>query len=183
MIQVNGRAPTNAEVPGFGWGRNVRAARLEWHEIAEKVGFAALSIFAAYRSIKFFMPAFLAGIFCGLQMQGGSRPGRLNGAACSQGFLARITGVELPQIVSVIADLAAIASHIDHHAFPSIGSATIGLYAGAWAGQQGAKIPEIKQAWAQFRGIVSEVVTSIQQSPEIEEMSRQFSHLIPTAVR
>ena len=44
----------NAGVPGLGWVRNVRAARLEWHEIAEKVGFAALSIFAAYRSIKFF---------------------------------------------------------------------------------------------------------------------------------
>lgn len=183
MIQVNATAQTNAQIAGFGWSRNVRAARLEWHEIAEKVGFAALTIFAAYRNISFFIPALLAGICCGLETQGGSRLGRLNGAACSQGFLARITGVELPQIVSVGADLAAIASHIDHHAFPSIGSATIGLYAGAWAGQQGAKIPEIKQAWAQLRGIVSEVVTSIQQSPEIEEMSRYFSHSIPTAVR
>ena len=152
----------NASVPGWAWASNVRPDRLEWHEIAEKVGFAALSIFAAYRSIKFFIPAFLAGVFCGLQSQGGSRLGRLNGSACSQGFLARITGVQLPQIVSVGADLAAIASHIDHHAFPSIGSPTIGLYAGAWVGQQRANLPKIKQAWTQFRAVVNGVVISIQ---------------------
>ena len=113
--------------------------RNPWLMLAEKASFAALTIFAAFSNMKFFIPAFIVGVACGMQTEGGSRTGHHHHTGgCSQGFLARVTGIELPEVLSVGAEVAGIASHVDHHKLHFIGSATIALYAGALAGQKAA---------------------------------------------
>lgn len=103
--------------------------------LLEKVSAIALGIFAAYACFELFLPFFLLGAAVGLyQYYSGEHAHAEKGrSSCSQGFLEQVTGVKLPPLLSLGANLAVTWCHIDHHT--TIFAPIVGLSLGAWAGQ------------------------------------------------
>ncbi len=105
-------------------------------KILEKVSAVALGAFAAYASIELFLPFLALGVAVGLYQYFSSTRDHADGSGgsgCSQGFLEQLTGVKLPPLLSLGANLAITWCHIDHHT--SIFVPVIALSLGAWAGQ------------------------------------------------
>lgn len=105
-------------------------------KILEKVSAVALGAFAAYASMELFLPFLLLGTAVGLYQHFSSTRDHADGSTgsgCSQGFLEQLTGVKLPPLLSLGANLAITWCHIDHHT--SIFVPVIALSLGAWAGQ------------------------------------------------
>jgi hypothetical protein len=104
--------------------------------ILEKVTAVALAVFCAYACMELFLPFFLVGMAVGLY-QHISAQGQLEGptgaASCSQGFLEQLTGVRLPRLVSLIANVGVTWCHIDHHT--TIFVPVVAVSVGAWVGQ------------------------------------------------
>ena len=127
---------------------------------AEKVSVLALGILSAMADIKLFIPFFLCGlgygIYCAINNENAGP--HQSGSACSQGFLEQITGIRLPRPVSLIANVAITACHIDHHS--SVFVPITALSFGAWVGKNGLEFKD----WA-----VSQV-NRIQQSLSTESV-------------
>jgi hypothetical protein len=105
-------------------------------KILEKVSAIALGIFAAYASMELFLSFLLLGTAVGLYQHFSSTSNQANssaGTGCSQGFLEQLTGVKLPPLISLGANLAVTWCHIDHHT--DVFVPIIALSLGAWAGQ------------------------------------------------
>lgn len=109
--------------------------------LLEKVSAVALGAFAAYASFELFLTFFLTGTAVGIYQYITTGPREETGhggSTCSQGFLEQLTGVKLPPLISLGANLAITWCHIDHHT--SVFVPIIGLGIGAWAGQTGASL-------------------------------------------
>lgn len=104
-------------------------------EVLEKISAVALIIFAAYVNPVLFIGFALLGLGVGIYNYCVStKQHKHDGAsACSQGFLEHLIGVKLPAPISLAANLAITACHIDHHS--EIFVPIVGLTAGAWLGQ------------------------------------------------
>lgn len=104
-------------------------------DIADKVSAVALGIFAAYINWKLFVPFFFLGICIGsytyLQNKKSNQHPH-SGTTCAQGFLEKLTGVQLPAPVSLAANIAVTVAHIDHHS--NVFVPIVGVSLGAWAG-------------------------------------------------
>ena len=126
---------------------------------AEKVSVLALGILSAMADIKLFIPFFLCGLGYGIYsaINNENAGPHQAASACSQGFLEQITGIRLPRPVSLIANVAITACHIDHHS--SVFVPITALSFGAWVGKNG----------VEFKDWVVTQVNRIQQSlnPEI----------------
>ncbi|MBM3207965.1 MAG: hypothetical protein FJZ57_05095 [Chlamydiae bacterium] len=130
---------------------------------AEKVSVLALGILSAMADIKLFIPFFLCGLGYGIYsaINNENAGPHQSASACSQGFLEQITGIRLPRPVSLIANVAITACHIDHHS--SVFVPITALSFGAWVGKNG----------LEFKDWVVTQVNRIHQSlnPEISKDS------------
>ena len=109
--------------------------------LLEKVTAVALGVFCAYASMELFLPFFLAGMAIGLYQHftsEGVRAGPTGITSCSQGFLEQLTGVKLPPLVSLVANVGVTWCHIDHHT--AIFVPIVGVSLGAWSGQAVARL-------------------------------------------
>ena len=107
--------------------------------VLEKVSALALGVFAAYVNLWLFVPFAVLGVGIGIyNYYAAVQQGRRDAAAsaCSQGFLESLTGVKLPAPISLLANLAITAVHIDHHS--DVFVPIVGLSVGAWFGQNAA---------------------------------------------
>lgn len=109
--------------------------------LLEKVTAIALGVFCAYASMELFLPFFFAGVAIGLYQHLSSNvleeaPAGIS--SCSQGFLEQLTGVRLPPLISLVANVAVIWCHIDHHT--AIFVPIVGISLGAWSGQAVGKL-------------------------------------------
>ena len=107
--------------------------------VIEKISAFALGVFAAYVSWILFVPFFFVGVCIGvysyIQDKSSHGHGHL-ASSCAHGLLEQLTGVKLPPVVSLAANIAVTVCHIDHHAtvfFP-----IIGVSLGAWIGKTAA---------------------------------------------
>jgi len=105
--------------------------------IAEKISVLALGVLSAMADFKLFLPFFIAGLGYGIYSAVTNQNGASHqiGSACSQGFLEQITGIGLPRPVSLLANVAITACHIDHHS--SVFVPVTALSFGAWIGKIG----------------------------------------------
>ncbi len=105
-------------------------------KMLEKVSAIALGVFAAMADMGLFTSFFTAGVAMGLYQYLSSthrEAAAPSGSGCSQGFLEQLTGIKLPPLISLGANMAITWCHIDHHT--SIFVPVIGLTLGDWAGQ------------------------------------------------
>ena len=102
----------------------------------EKISAAALGIFSACVSFKLFVPFFFTGISIGIYsyIQDKKSCGHTDlTSSCAHGLLEQLTGVKLPPIVSLAANVAATVCHIDHHS--NVFVPIIGISIGTWLGK------------------------------------------------
>ncbi len=104
--------------------------------LLEKVSAVAVGVFAAFASIELFLPLFLTGTAVGIYQSLTAEHVHNETrkvSSCSQGFLEQLTGVKLPPLLSLGANLAVTWCHIDHHT--TVFVPVVGLTLGAWAGK------------------------------------------------
>lgn len=103
----------------------------------EKVSLVALAAFAAVSDVFLFTYSFTAGMAIGLLWDGATQTQcdeqHKGCGTCSNGFLEHLTKVKLPLGIGVVANVAILAAHIDHHAtvFVPLVGVTTGIYVGA----------------------------------------------------
>lgn len=104
--------------------------------IVEKISAVALGVFSAYICLELFVPYFFAGVCIGIYsyIQNEKACDHAHaGSSCAYGLLEQLTGVKLPRIVSLIANVAVTVCHIDHHA--TVFVPITGVSLGAWLGK------------------------------------------------
>ena len=104
--------------------------------IIEKISAIALGVFSAYTSRTLFVPYFFVGFCIGIysniqNKDSCDHPDTVS--SCAHGLLEQLTGVKLPRIVSLAANIAVTVCHIDHH--ETVFVPVIGISLGAWAGK------------------------------------------------
>ncbi len=102
----------------------------------EKVSALALGIFSAYVSLELFVPFFIASISIGIYSYMNDKQSCEHnhaGSSCAHGLLEQLTGVKLPPIISLAANIAVTVCHIDHHAIVFVPIIASSL--GAWLGK------------------------------------------------
>lgn len=104
--------------------------------VIEKISAIALGVFSAYTSRKLFVPYFFVGFCIGVYSniqneKSCDHPHSVS--SCAHGLLEQLTGVKLPRIVSLAANIAATVCHIDHH--ETVFVPVTGISLGAWAGK------------------------------------------------
>jgi len=102
----------------------------------ERISAIALGIFSAYVSWKLFVPFFFIGICIEIYsyVQNEKPCGHTHlVSSCAHGLLEQLTGVKLPPIVSLAANIAVTVCHIDHHSIVFV--PIIGISIGAWLGK------------------------------------------------
>lgn len=104
-------------------------------KIIEKISAVALGAFSAYTNWKLFVPFFFAGVCIGVysSMQDKKANHIHPGSSCAHGLLEQLTGVKLPPIISLAANIAVTVCHIDHHA--DVFVPIIGISLGSWLGK------------------------------------------------
>lgn len=103
--------------------------------ILEKISAVALGAFSAYVNWKLFVPFFFAGVCIGIYnyaQETKSSDHVHAGSSCVHGVIEQLTGVKLPPIVSLAANVALTLDHIDHHS--SVFVPIVGISLGAWVG-------------------------------------------------
>lgn len=104
--------------------------------VIEKISAIALGIFSAYVNLELFVPFFFAGVCIGvysyIQDRTLCNQGHLS-SSCAHGLLEQLTGVKLPPVISLAANIAVTVCHIDHHA--TVFVPIIGVSIGAWIGK------------------------------------------------
>lgn len=102
-------------------------------KIMEKISAIAIGIFSAYVNWKLFVSFFFAGVCIELynHIQGGAscdhpRPV----SSCAHGLLEQQTGINLPPLISLAANVAITICHIDHHetVFVPITGISLGMW-------------------------------------------------------
>jgi hypothetical protein len=109
--------------------------------LTEKISAIALGIFSAYTNLKLFVPFFLAGVAIGIYSYNQDKdPCKKTHptSSCAHGLIEQLTGVKLPRVVSLIANIAVTVCHIDHHA--TVFVPVVGVSLGAWIGKLGAQL-------------------------------------------
>lgn len=104
--------------------------------VIEKISAIALGVFSAYTSRKLFVPYFFVGFCIGIysnSQNNNSCDHSSPVSSCAHGLLEQLTGVKLPKIVSLAANIAATVCHIDHH--ETVFVPITGISLGAWAGK------------------------------------------------
>lgn len=104
--------------------------------IIEKISAIVLGIFSAYVCLELFIPFFFIGIAIGIYSYTQDKKSCDHthpGSSCAHGLLEQLTGVKLPKIVSLGANLAVTVCHIDHHA--AVFVPVVGISLGAWIGK------------------------------------------------
>lgn len=102
----------------------------------EKISAVALGVFAASVSLKLFLPFFFVGVCIGMHSytQDTKAKNPLHSiSSCAHGLLEQLTGVKLPRLVSLTANIAVTVCHIDHHSVVFV--PITGVTLGAWAGK------------------------------------------------
>lgn len=109
-------------------------------KVLEKVCAIALGAFAALLSLKLFVPFFLIGVGIGAyDYFKGDRTAHHHhdhahaASGCSYGLVEQLTGVRLPVVVSLIANMAMTLAHMEHHV--EVFVPVIATTLGAWAGE------------------------------------------------
>jgi hypothetical protein len=105
--------------------------------ILEKVSAVALGIFSAYVCYELFLAFFALGTAVGVYQyfysDASDRIAKHKASSCSQNLLEQLTGVKLPALASLIANLGITWCHIDCHS--KVFVPIIGFSLGAAAGQ------------------------------------------------
>ena len=106
--------------------------------IARKVCAVALGVLAAYTAPWLFVPSFALGAIVGVFTHQviAHNSHHHKGGGCSHGFIEDAAGVKLPETLSLIANAAVMAVHIEHH--DSVFVPIVGLTLGLWAGNMAA---------------------------------------------
>lgn len=104
--------------------------------VIEKISAIALGVFSAYVNWKLFVPYFFVGVCIGIYSYtqdnaSCSRPHPVS--SCAHGLLEQLTGVKLPPVISLVANIAITVCHIDHHS--TVFVPIIGISLGAWLGK------------------------------------------------
>lgn len=109
--------------------------------LLEKVSAIALGTFCAYTNFGLFFSFLMAGTAIGFYQYFVCDPADVTykSVSCSQGLLEQLTRVKLPPLVSLIANLAIILCHIEHHTTVFVPVISVSL--GAWAGRSIIAIP------------------------------------------
>lgn len=126
----------------MGWGINIDFNK--GMRIIEKVSAIAMGIIAAMTDLKLFVPFFLVGCAIGFYQYATEPEHRRHGgitSSCSQGFIEGLTGVKLPPLVSLVANIAVTVCHIDHHS--DVFVPVVGVSIGAWVGKSAAHYGEL----------------------------------------
>lgn len=104
--------------------------------IIEKISAVVLGVFSAYTCWKLFVPFFFLGCGIGIYTFIKAKKSCDHShpvSACANGFLEQLTGVKLPKIASLAANIAVTICHIDHHAVVFV--PVVGVSLGAWIGK------------------------------------------------
>jgi hypothetical protein len=112
----------------------------------EKISAVALGVFSCYVNWKLFVPYFFIGMTIGVYsyLQNNKSNDHVHAASsCANGLVEQLTGVKLPPVVSLAANLAVTVCHIDHHA--SVFVPVIGVSLGAWVGKSTCHYGEMMQ--------------------------------------
>lgn len=102
--------------------------------IARKVCAVALGVLAAYIAPLLFVPSFAVGVVVGILTHRVivHNSHHHKGGGCSHGFIEDAAGVKLPETLTMLANAAVMAVHIDHH--DTVFVPIVGLTLGVWAG-------------------------------------------------
>lgn len=112
----------------------------------EKISAVALGVFSCYVNWKLFVPYFFIGMTIGVYsyLQNKKSSDHIHAASsCANGLVEQLTGVKLPPVVSLAANLAVTVCHIDHHAVVFV--PVIGISLGAWIGMSTCHYGELMQ--------------------------------------
>lgn len=104
--------------------------------IIEKISAVALGAFSLYTSWQLFVPFFSVGLCIGIYSyitDEKSCNGSNQVSSCTHGLLEGLTGVKLPPLISIVANIAVAVCHIDHHA--TVFVPIIGVSLGNWIGK------------------------------------------------
>ncbi len=104
--------------------------------VIEKISAIALGAFSLYTNWQLFVPFFFVGTCVGIYsyIQDKKSCHEHNPASsCAHGLLEQLTGVKLPPIISLVANIAVTVCHIDHHA--TVFVPVIGVSLGNWIGK------------------------------------------------
>jgi hypothetical protein len=119
-------------------------------QIAMKVSVVVLGLISLLACPDIFAPFFAIGSLIGIVTHWNSGPSDNHqnpGGFCTQGFLEAATGVKLPDIANVAANVALTFVHLQHHEEAYV--PLIGLYVGTWVGKELA--PHINWAYRQVK--------------------------------
>ncbi len=108
----------------------------QYLNVAQVVSAIAVVAFALYVDPALFAASFVFGVFVGAYQSFRRAEGdrcSTEGASCSQGVFEQLSGVKLPKIIELIASVAVVLCHIDHH--PTVFIPISGLYFGARLGK------------------------------------------------
>lgn len=104
--------------------------------VLEKISAIALGIFSAFTSLELFIPFFFVGVCIGFYSYMQEKESCEHShpvSSCANGFLEQLTGVKLPPIISLAANIAVTICHIDHHA--TVFVPVVGISVGTWIGK------------------------------------------------
>lgn len=104
--------------------------------VIEKISAIALGVFSAYTNWKLFIPFFFVGVCIGVYsyLQDKRASDHMHpGSSCAHGLLEQLTGVKLPPVISLAANIAVTICHIDHHA--DVFVPIVGVSLGSWLGE------------------------------------------------
>ncbi|MBA3817014.1 MAG: hypothetical protein H0X29_10960 [Parachlamydiaceae bacterium] len=107
--------------------------------IIEKMSAIALGVFSNSINSKLFVPSFFVGMVIGVYSYFEEKKSCQEihpVSSCAHGLLEQLTGVKLPPIVSLVANLAVTVCHIEHH--EAVFVPIIGISLGSWAGKTAA---------------------------------------------
>jgi len=112
-----------------------RSDLAEFISVAEKVSAVALGAFSFYTSWQLFVPFFFVGACIGIysDIKDGKSRDSHPVSSCAHGFLEQLTGVQLPSMLSLVANIAVTVCHIEHHV--AVFVPIIGVSLGNWIGK------------------------------------------------
>jgi len=105
----------------------------------EKISAVALGVFSTYVNSKLFAPFFFVGMCIGVYSYIEDKKSCQQThpvSSCAHGLLEQLTGVKLPPIVSLVANLAVTVCHIEHH--QAVFVPITGISLGSWVGKTAA---------------------------------------------
>ncbi|GAB4226604.1 MAG: hypothetical protein Tsb0021_02760 [Chlamydiales bacterium] len=108
--------------------------------IIEKISAIALGALSFYINRQLFVPFFFVGVCIGIYghiKDKNTCSGHPPVSSCAHGLLEQLTGVKLPPVITLIANISVTVCHIDHHA--TVFVPIIGISLGNWIGKTAAQ--------------------------------------------